>query len=122
MNRLMLQTQQPDQIRGRESRVRTRPAEQKIAYQAPNGIVFYIDTRPTNTGGEPIVSTKEREAQVASHDTHTLGKGHVCLANSIRGWDLTKILFYCDSWARGVELYRLTGLFPRSPLNAFTGH
>lgn len=120
MNLLMKQTSEPDQIRGRESRIRVNREKRKIAYTAPNGMVFFIDTRPTEEGGEPIVSTPDAELYSASHKTHTLGGGRVCLASSLRGWDLTRILFQCDSWARGFELYKKTGEFPADPLEAFS--
>ena len=81
MNRLMRQVFDPDQIRGRQSRIRVDRQSQKIAYQAPNGMIFYIDTRPIEEGGEPTVRTEEAEIFSASHKTHTLGGGRVCLAD-----------------------------------------
>lgn len=120
MNRLMNQVFEADQIRGREARLRIDRANQKIAYKAPNGMVFFIDTRPVEEGGEPIISTKEAELYSAGHSTHTLGSGRVCLAGSLRGWDLTRILFQCDSWARGYEIYQATGTFPDNPRQVFT--
>ena len=120
MNRLMRQVTQEDQIRGRGSRIRVDRAKRKIAYKAPNGMVFYIDTRPVDEGGEPIVRTAEAELYSASHKTHTLGNGRVCLATSLRGWDLTRILFQCDSWARGYEIYKQTGQFPEDTLESFS--
>lgn len=120
MNRLMRQAYEPDQIRGRESRVRVNRANKKIAYKAPNGMVFFIDTRPVEEGGEPIVRTHDAEIYSASHKTHTLGSGRVCLAESLRGWDLTRILFQCDSWARGYEIYQRTGSFPDDPRQSFS--
>lgn len=119
MNRLMNQVFEPEQIRGREPRIRVDRTNRKIAYKAPNGMVFFIDTRPTEEGGEPIVRTEEAELYSAGHSTHTLGSGRVCLASSLRGWDLTRILFQCDSWARGYEIYKATGSFPNSPREAF---
>lgn len=120
MNRLMAQTKDPDQIRGRESRIRVDHSKKKIAYKAPNGMAFYIDTRPIEEGGEPIVNTAEAELYSAAHKTHTLGDGRVCLALSLRGWDLTRILFQCDSWARGYEIYKKTQHFPDNPRQAFS--
>ncbi len=120
MNRLMRQAYEPDQVMGRESRIRINSRAQKIAYKAPNGMVFFIDTRPVNEGGEPIVRTPEAEIYGPSHRTHTLGEnGRVCLASSLRGWDLTRILLQCDSWARGYEIYQRTGRFPESPRESF---
>jgi len=119
MNRLMRQAFEPDQIRGRESRVRVDRANKKIAYKAPNGMVFFIDTCPVEEGGEPKVHTPEAELYGPAHKTHTLGSGRVCLAESLRGWDLTRILFQCDSWARGYEIYQRTGQFPNDPRQSF---
>lgn len=86
------------------------------SYSAPsNGMPFFIDTRPLDEGGEPQVCTPEAKLHGAGHKTHTLGKGRVCLAGSLRGWDLTQILFQCDSWARGWEIFKQTGRFPDSP-------
>ena len=120
MNRLMKQALESDQIRGRESRIRIDREKKKIAYKAPNGMVFYIDTRLVDEGGEPEVLTPEAELYSAAHKTHTLGDGRVCLANSLRGWDLTRILFQCDSWARGYEIYKQTGRFPEDPRHSFS--
>lgn len=119
MNRLIRQAFEPDQIRGREERVRVNRDKKKIAYKAPNGMVFFIDTRPVEEGGEPKVYTDEAELYGPAHKTHTLGEGRVCLAESLRGWDLTRILFQCDSWARGYEIYQRTGLFPADPRETF---
>lgn len=120
MNRLMQQVNQPDQIRGRESRVRVDRARRKIAYKAQNGMEFIIDTKPTETGGNAVVENKLVKRFSASHSRHTLGNGRVCLANNLRGWDLTRILFQCDSWARGYEIYKKTGTFPDSPKQVFS--
>lgn len=121
MNRLMQQAFDPEQIRGRESRVRVNRARTKIGYEAPNGMRFFIDTCPVDEGGEPRVYAEEAELYGPSHKTHTLGDGRVCLASSLRGWDLTRILFQCDSWARGYEIYQQTGVFPDNPRESFTG-
>ena len=120
MNKLMKQVYQPDQVRGRESRIRVDPGRQMIAYKAPNSMVFFIDTKPLDVGGEAIVTNDHAELYSASHKTHTLGSGRVCLAGSLRGWDLTQILFQCDSWARGYEIYQRTGKFPEDPIEAFS--
>lgn len=120
MNRLMRQAFDPDQIRGRESRIRVNQAGKRIAYKAPNGMVFFIDTRPVDEGGEPIVRSSEAKRYGANHKTHTLGDSQVCLADSLRGWELTRILFQCDSWARGIEIYRKTGKFPDNPGQSFS--
>ncbi|MBN2374488.1 hypothetical protein JXL19_11945 [bacterium] len=119
MNRLMRQAFEPGQIRGRESRIRVDRNKQKIAYKAPNGMIFFIDTQYVEAGGEPIVSTPEAEICGASHKTHTYGGGRVCLASTIRDWELTQILFQCDSWARGYEIYQRTGEFPKDPRQSF---
>ena len=119
MNKLMQQVKQPDQIRGRESRLKVDWAHRKIAYKAPNEMVFIIDTKPTETGGEPIVLNQVAKSLGISHRTHSLGDGRVCLADNLRGWDLTKILLQCDSWACGYEIYKKTGTFPSSPKAAF---
>ena len=116
----MRQARERDQIRGRENRVRIKPSEKKIAYKAPNGMMFEIHTRPIEEGGEPIVKTAAAELYSTAHKTHTLGGGRVCLASSLRGWDLTRILFQCDSWARGYEIYKKTGRFPDDPRQSFS--
>ncbi len=120
MNRLMMQAYEPDQVRGRESRIRINRRAQKLAYKAPNGMVFFIDTSAVDEGGEPRVFTEHAELYGASHRTHTLGGGRVCLASSLRGWDLTRILLQCDSWARGYEIYQRTGRFPRNARESFS--
>lgn len=119
MNYLMRQCNDYSMIKGREARIRVKRDEDKIAYKSVNGMLFFIDTSPVNTGGEPTIRTPEAEIYSASHKTHTFGSGRVCLAESIRGWDLTKILFQCDSWARGYEIYKNTGKFPDSPREVF---
>ena len=83
-------------------------------------MVFFIDASPVDEGGEPQVRTPEAELYGPAHKTHTLGGGRVCLADSLRGWDLTRILFQCDSWARGYEIYKRTGRFPKNPRQSFS--
>ncbi|MBU4567293.1 MAG: hypothetical protein KKE29_21455 [Proteobacteria bacterium] len=122
MNRLMRQAFEKDQIRGRESRIRVDRDRQKIAYKAPNGTLFFIETGSVEEGGEPVVRSPAADIYSAAHKTHTLGGSRVCLANSLRGWDLTRILLQCDSWARGMELYRSGQKFPSSPKEAFARH
>jgi len=122
MNWLMNQAFQSDQIRGRESRIRVDRARQRIAYKAPNGMIFFIETKPVEEGGQPVVRTETAELFGPSHSTHTLGGGRVCLASSLRGWDLTRILFQCDSWARGYEIYQRTGHFPKDARESFSRH
>jgi len=122
MNRLMEQTRDPRQIRGRESQVRIDREEKIIAYKAPNGMIFKIHTQPTESGGETVVMNKEAKSLPSGSKAHHYGKGHVCLAHSLRGWDLTRILFQCDSWARGYEIYKKTGRFPGSPKVTFSGN
>lgn len=121
MNRLMRQVYDRNQTRGRTNRVRVKPREGVIAYKAANNLPFFIHTRPVDEGGDPIVFCYVPETRGTSHKTHSLGDGRVCLADSLRGWDLTRILFQCDSWARGLEIYRATGHFPGSPREAFSG-
>ena len=120
MNRLMRQAFEPDKIRGREQRIRISRGQRIIAYKAPNGMLFKIDTMPIESGGEPVVHNDEVSELSSSHRSHTLGQGRVCLAENLRGWDLTRILFQCDSWARGYEIYQETGVFPDSPKKVFT--
>lgn len=120
MNRLMRQAFDLEQTRGRTSLIRINRDREMILYKTKSGILFKIDTSPTESGGEAIVKTKEAARFGADHSTHTLGGGRVCLARSLRGWDLTRILFQCDSWARGYEIYKKTGSFPDSPKKVFS--
>ena len=119
MNRLMRDTYDPEQTRGRSHRLRRNITNGIIRYTAPNGMLFEIDTRPIDEGGDPEVKCDAAKIYSASHKTHTLGDGRVCLATSLRGWDLTRILLQCDSWARGMEIYKKTGRFPKDPLESF---
>lgn len=121
MNKLMQQVSQSDQIRGRTSRIRINKNEKIIAYRAPNGMIFKIHTRPTESGGEAVVKNKEARSLPAGSEAHHYGNGHVCLAHNLRGWDLTRILFQIDAWARGYEIYKQTGRFPDSPKKTFSG-
>ena len=120
MNKLMRQTQDPEQIEGRESRLRINCEKKIIAYQAPNRMIFKIHTLPTESGGEAKVMNKEAESLPSGSKAHHYGNGHVCLAHSMRGWDLLRILFQCDSWAKGYEIYKKTGRFPKSPKDSFS--
>ena len=117
MNRLIYQAGDRDHLGGRFDRVGYKG--KKIGYRAPNGEVFFVHTQPIESGGAPIVTAKVAEQFEASHETHTLGDGEVCLAENLRGWDLSQILFQCDSWARGFEIWRETGKFPPSPSDTF---
>ena len=86
-----------------------------IRYTNPEGTEFRIETGYVNTGGEPRVYTQVAEGLGPSHETHTLGGGRVCLARSLRGWDLERIFFYCRFWGKGFKLYMETGIFPPNP-------
>lgn len=112
MNYLMQQATDPQYIKGRESALRINRRRGLIAYRAPNGMKFVIDTSPLYEGGGAVVYSEEAKNLPASHNTHTLGSGALCLASSTRGWNLTKILFQCDAWAHGMQVYRATGRFP----------
>lgn len=121
MNKLMEQIRDPDQIRGRESRIRINWEKNIIAYRTPNGMIFKIYTQPTESGGEAVVRNKQAKSLPSGSTAHHYGGGHVCLAHNLRGWDLTRILFQIDSWARGYEIYKKTGSFPDSPKDTFSG-
>ena len=121
MNKLMEQALDPEQTIGRASRIRISKEKKIIAYRARNSMIFKIHTHPTESGGEAVVKNKEAKSLPAGGKAHHYGGGHVCLAHSIRGWDLTRILFQCDAWARGYEIYKKTGVFPSSPKDSFSG-
>lgn len=117
MNSLFNQVYDFEQVQGRKVYINER--EKTIRYIAPNGIVFTIETEPVEYYGEAKVHSKHAEPFGASHDHHTYSNGYVCLANSIRNWPLLQILVYCDSWAKGYDIYRKTGRFPNCPLESF---
>ncbi len=119
MNYLLEDLGKADQIQGREKRLRVDWGSQKIAYKAPNGTVFFIDTKPLEVGGDIRVISPVIKDYPLSHKTHTNGDGTICLAENLRGWALVNILFFIDSWARGFELYNNTGVFPDSPKACF---
>lgn len=121
MHRLIEQfLRDPSETRGRQQSLSVSRERDRIRYVAPNGIEFTIDCSDAGSCGEPHVSSPAAVRYGTSHEAHTLGNGRVCLASSLRGWDLAKILVYCDSWAKGVRIYERTGTFPPSPKDVFT--
>ncbi|RME44507.1 MAG: hypothetical protein D6795_17845 [Deltaproteobacteria bacterium] len=119
-NPLMEQVFDDEQIAGRRRRIRINRAARKIAYKAPNGMIFFIDTRPVEEGGEPEIWTDQGDLYTPRVKKHIVGRQRVCLAASLRGWELSRILFQCDSWARAQEIFLETGYFPMSPREAFS--
>jgi len=107
------------QCRGRSHRIHVNSARDKIRYRAPDQTVFIIDCSDAGTTGSPRVTSPKAERYGCKHETHTLGNGGVCLASSIAGWELDHILLYCDSWAKGLGIYKRTGSFPSDPLAVF---
>ena len=124
MNYLISQFIDRRHCRGREYRLQINNYKNKIRYIALNQIVFIIDCSDAGASGSPGIYSNIVRGCSASHDSHTLGKdtidgGQICLAESINGWDLDRILFYCDSWAKGFCIYKRTGKFPNTPKSVF---
>ena len=116
MNKLINMAYDFNQTRGRK--VQVSRDKSHIRYIAPNGIEFKIYPGDFPYGN-PVAYSPAAEPYGASHETHTLGSGKVCLGESMGGWDLTKILFFCDSWARGIRIYEDGYEFPSSPKVSF---
>ncbi len=113
MNYLMQQATDPEYIKGREAALRINRRRGLIAYRAPNGMKFVIDTSPLYDGGVCRVYCEDAKDMPHGHG------GEPCLAGSYRGWNLTKLLFQCDAWAHGAEFYRATGHFPDGAAESF---
>ena len=112
----------PSQSQGRRDRLSANGDRTKLRYFAPNGVPFFIDCSDAGDKDEPLVHSPVATPYGVSHATHTLGKGRVCLALSIRGWELSQVLLYCDSWAKGIRIYEATGSFPANPKAIFAWH
>lgn len=118
-NYLIRQANSHRYLKGRKYRLWVSNPTEKIKYKAPNGMVFYIHTKQIKTGGTPEVYNEQASMLPSSHDTHVFKKGEVCLAKSIRGWNLNRILYYCDAWSRGFEIFLQSGSFPSHPSITF---
>jgi len=105
---------------GRRHRIQVNKFSNKLRYTAPNGILFIIDCSDSGTREAPVIISPEAEPYGTSHATHTLGDGRVCLASSISGWELDRILLYCDSWAKGIRIYQRGKGFPKNPRASFS--
>lgn len=104
MNALIGQASEPEQIRGRESRIRVNHVNQQIVYKACNGMLFVIDTRPTNKGRAPLVLCPSAIGRGPSHHTHCYGNGCVDPPCGLAGKPLGWLLHFCDSFAVRLDL------------------
>lgn len=122
MNKFMMQVRQRDQLEGREPWVRVDWAREVIAFrvhifdkrrQAYQDIDFFIDTRPMNTGGDPIVrSPRANRHTPRGHENHMYNDHSCCLGINLRRMDLCEILRRCEAWAGGIITYEYGGHFP----------
>lgn len=129
MTYLIQQTFQPDQIENRADALRRNLKTQTIAYRQtfinpftklPDEIEYFIDTRPTLTGGNPIIRSPRADRIVPNgHDNHMYSDHSICLGNELYGLDLATILRLCDTWTKGILGWEHGIPFPESIADAF---
>lgn len=128
-SRLIEQTFQRRQIAGREGNLQRNITRQIIAYHRtfvnpftnlPDQIDFFIDTRPTLTGGDPIIrSPRADRNDPRGHENHMFADHSICLGAELRNLDLATILRLCDVWAKGIVGWEHGIPFPDSIAEAF---
>ena len=114
----MQQIQDPRYTRGRAGALAVNFKTQTILYVAPNRMRFFIDTTPLNEGGQPIVNCCVDTWHPQSRSVPSLNSMPACLGN-LRGFNLAKVLFACDTWAQCYGYYRMTGIFPNNLVDVF---
>ena len=112
MTYLIQQTFQPDQIENLAGELRRNMKTQTIAYRKTfinpftrlhDEIEYFIDTRPTLTGGDPIIrATRANRIVPNGHDNPMDSDNRICLGFGLYGLDLATILRLCDTWTKGI--------------------
>ena len=126
MNKLMEQLRDPTQIAGRAADLRAdwhnRVIQFNRTFQCKNGAnyvsitpVFYIDTKPTEWGNNPIVTSPYvNRFPALGHENHLLGDHSLCLGSGLGNWDLCELLRQIEKWFGGFYQWTQTGKFPQS--------
>ncbi len=127
MNKLMEQLRDRSQIQGREALLsadwhnrvikftRTFECKDKNGRQFPITIEFYIDTKPTEWGSDPIVTSPYVNRYPAlGHKNHLLSDHSFCLGSGLANWDLCELLRQIEKWFGGFYIWTMTGVFPQS--------
>ena len=119
-NPLIRQSYDHSEVGLRGPRLQRHTSLPRLRYQSANGMMIEIDCSAVIEGGEAVVRCPSVDHLPVSHSTHTYGDGKLCLADSIAGWSLSRILFFADAWCRGYEIWQATGHFPDSPAETFS--
>ena len=125
MNKLMNQLRDSKQTEGRKkdlcanwnSRVILFKREFNV-YDKQRGWIwitpnFYIDTKPTETGSNPIVTSPYvNNFKALGHGNHLFSDHSLCLGNNLANWDLFSLLRQIEKWFGGFYEWTQTGVFP----------
>ena len=77
--------------------------------------VFYIDTKPTEYGNDPVVTSPYVSRFPArGHANHLYNDHSLCLGNGLYNWDLLSLLRQIEKWFGGFYEWTQTGVFRQS--------
>ena len=120
----MQQLRDPRQIQGREKDLladwhnriiqfnRRFECKDKWGRYVPITPVFYIDTKPTEWGNDPIVTSPYvRRYPALGHDNHLYNDHSLCVGHGLYNWDLSSLLRHLEYWFRGFYEWTQTGTF-----------
>ena len=129
MNKLMQQLRDRSEIRGRENELKVDWNNRKIRFDRRFTChdkygrtieitpVFYIDTRPTEWGNDPIVTSPYVNNYPAlGHTNHLFNDHSLCLGHNLARLDLHSLLRQIEKWFGGFYEWTQTGVFPQSAL------
>lgn len=126
MNKLMQQLRDPEQIRGRGSDLmadwHNRMIQFNRRFNCKDGDhyvwitpVFYIDTKPTEWGNDPIVTSPyANRYEALGHTNHLYNDHSLCLGHGLYNWDLFELLRQIEKWFGGFYEWTKTGRFRQS--------
>ena len=126
MNNLMRQLRDPRQIKNRERNLSAdwynRMIQFDRSFKCWEGTryvwikpMFYIDTKPTEWGDDPIVTSPYVNRYSAlGHTNHLYSDHRLCLGHGLRNWDLFELLRQIEKWFGGFYEWTKTGVFRQS--------
>ena len=129
MNKLMTQLRDPRQTKGRSACLKpdwyNRTIQFTRDFQCKVGnlgnqyvtirVVFAIDTKPTEWGNDPVVTSPYVNRYPALGHTNHLYRDHsLCLGHGLYNWNLFELLRQIEKWFGGFYEWTKSGNFLQS--------